>query len=59
MVRRVAIVGSGPSALATARTLLESNFELEITVLDIKEDKEVVSPVGLKSHFGSTGIYNQ
>jgi ferredoxin len=59
MVRQVAIVGSGASALATVKTLLELNSDLEITVLDIAGDEESTTSIGLKSYFGSTSVYDR
>lgn len=58
MMKRVVVVGSGPSALATVRALFESNLELEVFVIDIQTKRLKASSVGLKSHFGSTDVYD-
>ena len=59
MLKEVVIIGSGPSALATMRILEKSHLELKITVLDIDSSTRVSNPMGLKSYFGSTDIYDQ
>ncbi len=56
---RIAVVGSGPSALATVRQLLESNLRLKIKVLDIGNVLETRKPIGFKSYFGSTNMYDR
>jgi ferredoxin len=56
---RIVVIGTGPSALAAVRQLLTSNLKLEIKVLDIGNISELKSPIGFKTHFGSTHMYDQ
>jgi ferredoxin len=55
---RIAVVGSGASALATVRELLISKKDVEITVLDVANQNEPDKTFGLKSHFGSLRMYD-
>ncbi len=57
-MKRVVIVGSGPSALATVKTLNNYHNEFQITILDISGNEKQEKNVGLKSYFGSTGFYD-
>lgn len=56
---RIAVVGSGPSALATVCQLLESNLRFKIKLLDIGNVLESEEPIGFKSYFGSTNMYDR
>jgi ferredoxin len=58
MTKHVVIVGSGPSALATAKTLIASPHKFQITVVDAMAKSKQQLKVGLKSHFGSTDFYD-
>lgn len=58
-MKSVLVVGSGPSALATVKELVESRIDLEITILDTTQKKVSANSVGLKSFFGSTDVYDQ
>ncbi|MEN9325040.1 MAG: 4Fe-4S binding domain [Actinomycetota bacterium] len=55
----IVVIGSGPSALATVRTLTKSKLKMKIKVLDIENINQESNPVGLKTYFGSTSIYDQ
>ena len=59
MTIEVAIIGSGPSSLATVRTLSKSKIKMKIKVLDIENLNLESNPAGLKTYFGSTSIYDQ
>ena len=59
MTKKVVVIGTGPSALATAKTLLASHYSFDITVVDVKSDTESETKIGLKSYFGSTEVYDQ
>lgn len=59
MTIKVVVIGSGPSALATVRTLSRSKLNMNIKVLDIKKLNQESNPAGLKTYFGSTSIYDQ
>lgn len=59
MTIEVAIIGSGPSSLATVRTLSKSKIKMNIKVLDIENLNRESNPAGLKTYFGSTSIYDQ
>lgn len=56
---RIAVVGSGPSALATVSQLLESNLRFKIKVLDVGDVLDSNEPIGFKSYFGSTNMYDR
>jgi ferredoxin len=58
-IEEIVIVGTGPSGLAAAREARSLRPSTRIVVLDAGNIVEPDLKIGLKSHFGSTAMYDQ
>ena len=58
-IQHILVIGSGPSALASVTALMDSKKKFDITLVDTQSKNNSQNLIGLKSHFGSTNIYDR